>query len=269
MSQDIKGIIFDIKKYALHDGPGIRTTVFFKGCPMQCWWCHNPESRDNNPHLVETLIELSEGDQIIEQTPIGYPAAVAEVITEIKKDTLFYDESGGGVTFSGGEPFNQPKFLKALLKSSKEQGIHTAIDTCGYAESRIVETVLKYTDLFLFDLKIMDDVEHIKYTGVSNELIHKNLQLICQSGREVHLRIPIIPALTDTKHNLSALLDFIKNLNGITEINLLPYHSIGRHKYKRLGMEDKMGEIEPPSPKYMTEIKQFFEQSAHPVSIGG
>jgi len=269
MPREISGIIFDIKKFAIHDGPGIRTTVFFKGCPMQCWWCHNPESRDKNPQTVIRRVKQPGGDFLDEPTRIGYRATVSDVMREIKKDIVFYDESGGGVTFSGGESLNQPRFLTALLTICRQEGLHTAIDTCGYAEPETLKDIIPYTDLFLFDLKLMDDVEHIHYTGVSNEPVLTNLRLIIEAGKTVHLRFPIIPGITDAESNLQAMLQFIAPLPGIRQIDLLPYHKIGQHKYRQLAMEDKMKTIEPPSKKHIHQIKKWFEQTAITVSIGG
>ena len=250
------GIIFDIKKYAIHDGPGIRTTVFFKGCPMQCWWCHNPESREINPQRTANSI-------------IGKAMSIDEVMKEINKDAVFYDESGGGVTFSGGEPLMQSEFLMDLLRECKQTGIHTTIDTCGYADKSAIQKIMPYVDLFLFDLKLVEENDHLKYTGVSNNKIHENLKLILEAGREVHIRIPIIPGITDRTINIDKMITHLKSLPGIYKINLLPYHKIGAHKYERLGMEYKAGNIEEPASDRMHSLKEQFENAGFDVSIGG
>lgn len=256
MNLDKTGIIFDIKKYAIHDGPGIRTTVFFKGCPMQCWWCHNPESREINPQRSEDSI-------------IGKRISVADVLEEVKKDSVFYDESDGGITISGGEPLMQPDFLLILLQACKQADIHTAIDTCGYADKNVVEKILHYTDLFLYDLKLIDEYNHQKYTGVPNQKIYENLKLILNAGKEVHIRIPVIPGITDEMKNIDGMIAFLKSLSGIGKINLLPYHKIGAHKYERLGMIFKGGNLEEPSSGRMQSLKKQFEDAGYEVSVGG
>jgi len=250
------GIIFDIKKYAIHDGPGIRTTVFFKGCPMQCWWCHNPESRDINPQRTADSI-------------IGRTMSVAEVMKEINKDAIFYDESGGGVTFSGGEPLMQSDFLLDLLRACKQAGFHTTIDTCGYADKNLIQKILPFTDLFLYDLKLIDENDHLKYTGVPNKNIHENLEFILNAGREVHIRFPVIPGITDKMKNVESIIAYLKTLSGIDKIYLLPYHKIGVHKYERLGMEYTAGNIEEPAKGKMQFLKEQFEDAGFDVSIGG
>ena len=188
----MQGIIFDIKHYAIHDGPGIRTTVFLKGCPLGCWWCHNPESRSGDIFQYKKQ-EKIEG-RIVEQIEtIGKNYTVPEVMKEIEKDIVFFEESGGGVTFSGGEPFKQTEFLKELLKCCKKQEIHTCVDTTGYVKTDQLEKAALFTDLFLFDLKHFDDKMHIKYTGVSNKQILENLQLLDEMGKSVQIRYPLIP----------------------------------------------------------------------------
>lgn len=256
MNLETTGIIFDIKKYAIHDGPGIRTTVFFKGCPMQCWWCHNPESRELDPQKTA-------------DSTIGKELSAAEVMDEIKKDLVFYDESGGGVTFSGGEPLMQPEFLCTLLETCHQAGIHTAVDTCGYTDKNSVESILPYSDLFLFDLKLMDNQSHQKYTGVSNQKVNDNLRLILNAEKEVHIRIPVIPTITDTQINIDNSIKFLQSLSGIGIISLLPYHKIGAHKYERLGMTFKAQDIERPSDDTIQSLKGQFENAGYNVSLGG
>jgi pyruvate formate lyase activating enzyme len=263
------GIVFDVKKYAVHDGPGIRTTVFFKGCPMQCWWCHNPESRAKDPQIVQKIIERVNGSSTIEETKIGRRMSVKEVMTEILKDRIFYDESGGGVTFSGGEPLLQSDFLSGLLDLCHDEGIHTAVDTCGYTEKKVFSKIIGKTDLFLYDLKLMDDQLHQKYTGVSNQPVHENLKLISDAGKPVQIRIPIIPGITDSEKNLSGMIQFINGISTIQEVNLLPYHKIGSHKYQRLGIIFRMDGVEKPTNGKMDIIKKKFEESGYRVTIGG
>jgi len=269
MAPNNTGIIFDIKKYAVHDGPGIRTTVFFKGCPMLCWWCHNPESRDKNPQTVEKIIKREGREPITEQTQIGRKVNVDEVMDEIRKDVIFYDDSAGGVTFSGGEPLVQPEFLSSLLKACKREGIHTAVDTSGHVESKFISNIIEDTDLFLYDLKIMDNDEHRKYAGTSNKKVHNNFKLIVDAGKKVYIRIPVIPGITDTEENIKSMIKYIKSFNSIKEINLLPYHKIGSHKYHRLGMKYKMDGVEKPSKEQMNRVQRQFEKSGYIVTIGG
>ncbi|MCK5303634.1 MAG: radical SAM protein, partial [Candidatus Heimdallarchaeota archaeon] len=175
------GMIFDIKHFAVHDGPGIRTTVFFKGCPLSCWWCHNPESKNPNPEERESPSKiLSEASKKCGKDIVGREVQVSEVIEELLKDVIFYDESGGGVTFSGGEPLMQVDFLSSLLKECKKNGVHTCIDTSGYTPRQIIDAVVKNVDLFLYDLKLMNNKEHEKYTGIGNEIIMQNLEYLCE-----------------------------------------------------------------------------------------
>ena len=200
---------------------------------------------------------------------IGQKITAAEVMDKIEKDMVFYDESGGGVTFSGGEPLMQPDFLLTLLQVCKQAGIHTTIDTCGYSDKNTVEIILPHCDLFLFDLKLMDEQDHQKYTGLPNQKINENLKLILDAGKEVHIRIPIIPGITDEPDNINKTIGFLQLLNGITFINLLPYHKIGAHKYERLGMVFKAQEIEEPSDGRIQSLKEQFEDAGYQVSIGG
>ena len=169
-----RGVIFDIKRFAVHDGPGIRTTIFLKGCPLSCWWCHNPESRSDEPQQSVRHLTL-EGGIFDKEEITGYEVGVDEIIQQVERDRIFYEESGGGVTLSGGEPLNQPQFCRELLRSLKTSGFHTALDTTGYAPEEDILSVMPFTDLFLYDLKLMDETEHLKYTGVSNKGILENL----------------------------------------------------------------------------------------------
>lgn len=256
------GTIFNIQHYAIHDGPGIRTTVFFKGCPLRCWWCHNPESHEIEPETIGLP------DKSIEM--IGSVMTVLEVMREIEKDVLFFDESGGGVTFSGGEPLMQPAFLHALLTACKQRDIHTAIDTSGYAPQEIFEQIRDVVDLFLYDLKLMDDAQHRHYTGVSNQIIIENLRMLAAQRKSVYLRVPIIPDITDTDQNLDAILDFLTEIRGcIRQVNLLPYHRIAEGKYQRYGRKNKMVGVSSPSEKRIQRTKDRFETQGVRVKIGG
>lgn len=262
----IKGTIFDLKKYAIHDGPGIRTTVFLKGCPLNCKWCHNPESRC--PTVESRPVRSSQGDTS-RNTTIGCTVDVESVICDIMKDEMFYDQSGGGVTFSGGEPMMQPDFLSALLDECKEYDLHTAVDTSGYAPSEDFERIRKLVDLFLFDLKLMDDAEHIEYTGVSNRLILENLVCLSENARKVVVRIPMIPDITDTRVNLEAASAFLKPLSGIREINLLPYNRLGEDKASRFGFEDTGNRWERQSADDLELRAEWLRSSGYKVKVGG
>ncbi|HJX06098.1 MAG TPA: glycyl-radical enzyme activating protein [Candidatus Nanoarchaeia archaeon] len=244
-----KGLIFNIQRYAINDGPGIRTTVFLKGCPARCWWCHNPEA--------------------VKETPNDRLITVDDLLTEIKKDVIFYDTSGGGVTFSGGEPLAQPEFLEEILSKCKDDYINTALDTTGCAPKEVFERIIDKVDLFLYDLKLMDEKLHKKYTGISNELIHSNLQALVEKEKLAWIRFPIIPGITDLEENVAGLRDYVRSLETIKEISLLPYHRIAEAKYTRLGLENKMLGVEPPSQERMEKLKKYFEEYGFNVRIGG
>lgn len=247
-----KGIIFNIKKYAIHDGPGIRTTIFLQGCPLSCWWCHNPEG-------------IAFGKKGI----MSRQVSVSDVITEIEKDIIFYDESGGGATFSGGEPLSQFKFLKELLNQCRKKDIHTAVDTSGYTLLENINEIAELTDLFLYDLKIMDSKEHLKYAGVSNEIIINNLIAINDMGKNIVIRFPVIPGITDTQGNIDQILEFISCLKKIKEVSLLAFHNIAQGKYLKLQNENKMKKTELPNEQHILDIKKRFESRGFNVTLGG
>ncbi len=253
----VEGIIFDIKRFAIHDGSGIRTTIFFKGCPMHCWWCHNPEGQK------KALEEISG------QKTIGRRVTVAEVMEEIEKDRIFYDESLGGVTFSGGEPLMQPHFLRCLLYECRRLDIHTSLDTSGYASRRIFNSLLDKADHFLYDLKLMDNDQHIKYTGVSNYWIKENLLTLSKKGKGVTLRFPVIPGITDSDQNINDISEFAASLRGIYEIDLLPFHPMAAGKYRRFNQENRLAGVLPPTGERMEEIKEKFQHHGFKVKIGG
>ena len=298
------GVIFDIKKYAIHDGPGIRTTVFFKGCPLACRWCHNPESITINSERIyreERCIGCGECIQIcpqkaIHQTAegvvsdpvkcvlcrtcadhcpseaiefIGQKVTVAEVIRQIEKDTAFYDESGGGITLSGGEPLMQPEFLLELLGACAELDLHRTVDTTGYADAELLLNVAEKTDLFLYDLKLMDVAKHREFTGVSNELILTNLRLLAQNGARIQVRIPIIPGINNDAENIERTGDFVSSLGGIEHISILPFHNSARGKYGRLGMVSISSDIEIPTEAQLNTIAERLKISGLQVKIGG
>lgn len=286
--------IINIQKYSIHDGPGIRTTVFFKGCPLNCFWCHNPESQKLAPEIIffedrctkcGTCIKICPSNAIIPENCIGCGVCsdicpnnarelsgkfftTHELMKEIKKDEIFYEESGGGVTFSGGEPLIQSAFLKEILPLCKNREIHTAIDTCGFASWENIEQILDNIDLFLYDLKLMDDKKHIKYTGVSNKIILENLKKLSNLEKRIFIRIPIISGINDDYENIKNSAEFLSKLN-IEQVNLLPYHKMGMEKYKRINKEYKMTGYEKPSDDKLKEIQGIFKTFDIKTRIGG
>lgn len=300
----MEGNIFNIQKYSIHDGPGIRTTVFFKGCPLKCKWCHNPESQSFNNEIMffkdkcigcgfclkackNKVISFNSNSinfnkdkctlcgQCCEDCPttamsmVGERKSSDDIINEILKDKIFYDESKGGVTFSGGEPLSQKDFLKELLIKCKNKGINTVVDTSGFGEEETIRDISPYVDLFLYDLKVIDNEKHNKYVGVSNEKILKNLKLLTDLNKRIFIRIPIIPTVNDSKKDIEDFINTLKNIRGIEEINILPYHNISSEKYKRLNKKYELEEIEAPTDGKMEEIKKAFEKEGFKVKIGG
>ncbi|MDP3582379.1 MAG: glycyl-radical enzyme activating protein [Ignavibacteria bacterium] len=264
------GYIFDIKKYSVNDGPGIRTTVFLKGCPLVCSWCHNPESQRNEPEEIENCsFRWNLHADHSKKNTVGAKILIDEVIREIEKDRMFYEESKGGVTFSGGEPMLQLDFLSSVLTECRARDIHTAIDTTGYAPYTDFEKIYDSTNIFLYDLKLMDDELHYEYCGVSNKLIHENLRKLTERGRKVILRIPVIPTITATEKNISSMIEFISSLKNICEIDLLPFHNTAKSKYERMKKLNKVAELIPPTDDYMNELKNRFSLLNIPVKIGG
>jgi pyruvate formate lyase activating enzyme len=266
----MNGIIFDIKKFALHDGPGIRTTVFFKGCSLDCWWCHNPESIRKLPEKIK-VNKINSANKLCEETEelFGKEYTTDELLKEIKKDQVFYDESGGGVTFSGGEPLLQIKFLKEILQMCKESGIHSAVDTSGYVGSSSFDRIYDYTDIFLFDVKIINDELHQKFTGVSNKLIFKNLRSLTDRGEKVIIRIPLVPGITDTEKNLSELSSYLVKLKNIRRIDLLPYNEIAESKYRRFNKPSRLGSLKTQDENKLNEIRNYFGDLGPEISIRG
>ncbi|MBN2330101.1 MAG: glycyl-radical enzyme activating protein [Candidatus Omnitrophica bacterium] len=254
------GCLFDIKRYAIHDGPGIRVTLFFQGCPMTCWWCHNPEGIRAIPHGADS-----------EYNPVKIirKMSIEEILREIEKDILFFDESGGGATFSGGEPLIQNQFLFEILCECKKREIHTALDTTGYAPSEIVRSIMDHVDLFLYDLKLMDEAQHEKYTGVSNRIILENLEMLAAEGKEIIIRFPLIPGISDAGGNLSRMTEYLSSLKNIRTIHILPFHKTAQRKYKHLHLEDKVKDIQPPTPDQLDAVQRRFEQEGYRVHIGG
>ncbi len=264
----MQGLIYDIRSFSVHDGPGIRQTVFLKGCPLRCMWCHNPESQENVEETITNKKKI--GNRFFSVTEkVGMLMSVEDVMKGIEKDILFFEESGGGVTLSGGEPLMQANFITALLSACKEAGIHTATDTCGYAETLLLENILPFNDLFLFDLKLSDDQKHKFYTGVGNQLVLNNLKTISRNAKPIIIRIPLIPEITDTETNLLGLKRIIESTAGIIRIDLLPYHTAAHKKYERMGRFNYCSNYSDYDMLQVEAIKNFFNDSAPIVSIGG
>ena len=266
----MNGLIFDIKRFALHDGPGIRTTVFLKGCPLRCWWCQNPESvREISETFQVKSISASYNNQCEEDAIFGKPYSVEELMDELIRDRVFYYESAGGITFSGGEPLVQYKFVSECLKECKLSGLQTAIDTSGHVPFEAFENVYDNTDIFLYDLKLFDKDEHKKFTDVSNELILNNLRELTDLGDKVVIRIPLIPEITDTQKNLSDSAAFISTLKNVRQVDLLPYNKISESKYKRFKKHSLIGELLTQSEEKLLEIKSSFDDLNIKVSLRG
>ena len=263
------GILFDIKRFAVHDGPGIRTTVFLKGCPLKCLWCHNPESIGSQPCSVERASRI--GEQTFRNNEVvGETKTVEEVMAILEKEWIFMDESGGGVTFSGGEPLFQHEFLAELLTACKKRGMHTAVDTCGFAPPDVIMKIAHLTDLFLYDLKMMNSERHLFYTGVPNQVILGNLRELVAKNCQVRIRIPVIPEINDTDANILETITFLTSLEGQVEgVDLLPFHSTAKGKYKRFGIGYNMNNTPNPAASEMNMLKDQFETAGFEVKIGG
>jgi pyruvate formate lyase activating enzyme len=297
-----QGIVFDIHRYSIHDGPGIRTTVFFKGCPLKCDWCHNPESRAfgleliyraNRCLLCDRCLEACshgaisrQGDVILTDREkccvsggcvlvcdtearqlVGRRMSVDQVLDEIEADRAFYDQSGGGVTFSGGEPLAQPAFLYDLMVACKERDLHTTLDTSGYANWNVLDRIRIYTDLFLYDLKLMDDIRHRRYTGVSNKKILSNLSRLSALGHTIIIRIPIIPGINDDDANLRQTGAFLSSLPVRPAVQLLPYHQSGLAKYAGLDLKYRLPDVRPPETPRMKALAGILQESGLQVAV--
>ena len=266
----MKGLIFSVKRYAIHDGPGIRVTFFLKGCPLSCWWCHNPEGISPDPETVEQIDKVGERE-FKKMEEAGKYYTVNEILEILDKEQIFISESKGGVTFSGGEPMMQTDFLLETLKACKNNDYHTAVDTSGHSLFENYAKIIPYTDLFLFDIKHMDDTRHIELSGMSNSLIISNFNLILESGKDMFVRIPVIPGLNDDPESLAAMKQFLADsrCENLKKISLLPYHKIGKAKYKKFNIPCRMNDTEPPSRQRMNQLKEYFSDIGINVRIGG
>ncbi len=251
----VKGTIYNIQQFSIHDGPGIRTTVFMKGCPLTCWWCHNPESR------AHAIVKNGAGT-------IGQRVTPGELLSVLVKDVVFYDQSGGGVTFSGGEPLAQPEFLFEALSLCRRQGIRTAVDTCGSAPREVFHRIAPLTDLFLYDLKLMEPRLLEKYTSADASLVLGNLDYLLTRGSRVIIRIPLIPGITSNRSNLEQITAFLGRFSPLPEVNLLPYHRTAEGKYEKLNMENKMKGAPGISDDEIRTSFELFSASGYPVKLG-
>lgn len=257
-----KGRIFDIQRYSVHDGPGIRTIVFLKGCVLRCRWCCNPESQE---YRIQTMKVMGE------EKVIGRDTTVAEMIAEVEKDRPYYYRSGGGMTLSGGECLCQPEFSRDLLRAAKERGINTAIESMACAGFEKIRRLLPYLDLYLMDIKHTNPEKHKEFTGRSNELMMENARKVALSGQtRLIIRVPVIPSFNDTVEEIRGIAEFADTLPGVEELHLLPYHRLGQDKYEGLGREYLMDGILPPEPEKMKTLKMAAESvSSLRVQIGG
>ena len=272
------GIVFDVKRYALHDGPGIRVAVHLKGCPLSCWWCHNPESRLFTPQTLfraERCISCGVCAARADACPsgarelCGKEASVDNLMARILKERIFFDQSGGGVTLGGGEPLCQPSFALALLRDCREREIHTAVDTCGFVERSVLMEAAAFTDLFLYDVKHMNPEKHLKYTGADNEVILSNLMALGEAGALINARIPFIPGLNADEKNLRSAGAFLRRVKGISRVNLLPYHNAAEAKHRRWNLEYKLQGLTAPSEDMLKKGAAILESCGLQVEIGG
>lgn len=228
----LSGMVFDIQRFSLHDGPGIRTTVFFKGCPLRCTWCHNPESWLMQPQWMAGTDEAGSHPKLT-----GRKMSVAEVMEEVCADKSYYRNSGGGMTVSGGEPMLQPEFLTCLLEEARREEIHTCIETSGFAAREDFTRIKDLVDLFLYDIKYMDEEGHIRYAGASNQTILHNLDYLYEIGAHILLRCPVIPGINDTEDHIDGIAGLTEKYPNLEGVEIMPYHDMGKSKWSRLGRQ--------------------------------
>ena len=298
------GMIFNIKRYGIHDGPGIRTTVFLKGCPLNCLWCHNPEGIAEEQEFMwwegrcigcgscqsvcpkdcisfaDDCLQLNQDQcdlcgvcvdactsQALEL--VGKEMTVTQVLGEIERDMIFYDESGGGVTLSGGEPLMQPDFSHSILKSCKKLKIHTTVDTCGHAQFYTITKMCDYVDLVLYDIKVINNEKHEKLTGTTNELILENLKTLSRNRQKLIVRFPLIPGVNDHERDILEFGEFVSSLSTVTEVSLLPYHKAGVEKNKRLINSRTSSFMNRSiSPEKLGEIEEKLKTFGLKIQIG-
>lgn len=298
------GIVFDFKRYTLHDGPGIRASIHLKGCSLRCWWCHNPESQDFRPQLLFRAERCIACNMCIPACPHGAisirdrvlttdlqkclgegscarvcPSGAREicgatldvdaVMQQILKERIFFEQSGGGVTLSGGEPLGQPDFALGILEACRARGIHTAIDTCGFVQQDVLLETLPLTNLYLYDVKHMDPVQHKHYTGVDNEIILDNLRKLGEGGAVIHARMPFIPGINSGEENLHETAKFLAEVPGVAQLHLLPYHTAAADKHRRWSVPYKLQDIYAPTENAMRKAAAIVESHGVKAVIGG
>ncbi len=302
---EVMGLVFDIQRFAIHDGYGIRTLVFLKGCPLRCLWCQNPESIAHEPEIVYlvsncidcgkclatcpegAIRESAEHKRIIDRTRctlcgeclklcyasainiIGRYLTVSEVLAEVERDRKFYEHSGGGVTFSGGEPTAQPVFLEEVCRQAQARYLHTAIETCGYVRWNTFRSILRYVDLVLYDIKHMNTNQHRRLTGVPNELILDNLQRVVSLGLPVRVRLPLVPGCNDSLENIQATAAFVTGLPKVQALDILPYHQLGEPKWRQLGHPYELHGVPPPNREHVYELADVAREYDIEVTVGG
>jgi len=296
--------VFNIQRCSIHDGPGIRTTIFIKGCPLRCDWCHNPEGLDGAPEVAISERKCTSCGACIEACPeskgdraargpdwddgncqrcgacadvcpgearelIGEPRAVADLVAEVERDRPFFEASGGGVTFSGGEPLSYPTFLAGCLEACREKGLHTAVDTSGFASKKVVREIARLADVLLYDLKHMNPATHKKHTGVDNRSILDNLRTLSEENAEIWIRFPLIPGFNDDEENLDAMASFVGALPNDHPLFVLPYHATGLDKRRRLGKDAQNVDYQSPSGDQVERIVERLRSHGLEVHTGG
>ena len=286
------GLVFNVQRFSLQDGPGLRSTVFMKGCPLACTWCHNPESQAPQTEFIrmahrcmacgicseeersEPLVQ-NRDEADVEACPTGALQAVGQemrssvLVESLLRDRIFFDESGGGVTFSGGEPLLQAPFVIEAMSLLRAEGVHTALDTCGYVDWQVLAEAAAQANLVLYDLKLMDEARHRLATGVSNTIILQNLKALAEIHPSIWIRIPIIPGINDDLANLEATADFLAPLQGIRQVDLLPYHPLGESKSARVGLTYNLHDIQTPTIEDPEAMAGLFRPKGLNTTVGG
>lgn len=298
------GLVFDVQRFSVHDGPGIRSTVFLKGCPLACRWCHNPEGMRTAPEILVTPDRCIACGACVEACPYDLPSGIAggwagskdrcqscglcaeacptgarrlagramtvrQLVDEVTRDRVFYDRSGGGVTFSGGEPLSQAEFVLACLRDLTERGIHTAVDTCGLVDRGALLEAAALADLFLFDIKHADEAAHAEWAGAPNDRILANLEALARVHDAIWVRVPVVPGVNDDAANLRRTAALAASLPGVERVSLLPYHELGEDKRERVGVPGDPFATEPPRQDRMRDIATIFEEAGLLTVIGG